>query len=215
MRAHGLRPGPKRRCATDATNEENSVGVQEIADKIKSRVASAGFDRSVKFDTGSDGVIVIDGATVSTTDAPTDCTIKLSLDDLDSLIAGDLEPDHGVHDRQDQGRGRHDGRHGAQPAARLIRFRRNDNAASIGRRCAFVANRGGSAQQVATCLRLRACGRKPSACRARHRARRPPVPAPAGGAAHRVPAWPASRSCRPRSRSVRNRAHRRPAGWRA
>ena len=43
------------------------MSIQEIAEKIKSRVASSGFDRSVKFDTGSDGVIVIDGATVSTT----------------------------------------------------------------------------------------------------------------------------------------------------
>lgn len=68
------------------------MGIQEIADKLKPQVASAGFDRSVKFDTGSDGVIVIDGATISTTDAPTDCTIKLSLDDLESLIAGDLNP---------------------------------------------------------------------------------------------------------------------------
>jgi putative sterol carrier protein len=73
-------------------DEENSMGVQEIAEKITSRVASAGFEHSVKFDTGSDGVIVIDGATVSNTDAPTDCTVKLSLDDLDSLIAGDLNP---------------------------------------------------------------------------------------------------------------------------
>jgi putative sterol carrier protein len=73
-------------------DKENSVSVQEIAEKIKSRVASSGFDRSVKFDTGGDGVIVIDGATISTTDAPADCTIKLSLDDLDSLISGDLNP---------------------------------------------------------------------------------------------------------------------------
>lgn len=68
------------------------MSVQEIADKIRSRVASAGFDRSVKFDTGADGVVVIDGATVSTDDAPADCTIKLSLDDLDALISGDLNP---------------------------------------------------------------------------------------------------------------------------
>ena len=68
------------------------MSVQEIADKMRSRVASAGFEHSVKFDTGSNGVIVIDGATVSNTDAPTDCTVKLSLDDLDSLIAGDLNP---------------------------------------------------------------------------------------------------------------------------
>jgi putative sterol carrier protein len=68
------------------------MGVQDIAEKIRARVESGGFDRSVKFDTGSDGVIVIDGATLSTTDGPADCTIKLSLDDLESLIAGDLNP---------------------------------------------------------------------------------------------------------------------------
>jgi putative sterol carrier protein len=68
------------------------MGVQEIADKMKSRVESSGFDRSVKFDTGSDGVIVIDGATISTTDGDADCTIKLALDDLESLISGELNP---------------------------------------------------------------------------------------------------------------------------
>jgi putative sterol carrier protein len=68
------------------------MGVQEVAASIKSKVESAGFDRSVKFDTGTDGVIVIDGATISTVDAPADCTIKLSLEDLEALIAGDLNP---------------------------------------------------------------------------------------------------------------------------
>lgn len=68
------------------------MGVQQIADQIKPKVEAAGFDRSVKFDTGADGVIVIDGATISTTDAPADCTIKLSLGDLKDLIAGDLSP---------------------------------------------------------------------------------------------------------------------------
>lgn len=68
------------------------MGVQQIAEQIKPKVESAGFDRSVKFDTGADGVIVIDGATISTTDAPADCTIKLSLSDLEDLISGDLSP---------------------------------------------------------------------------------------------------------------------------
>ena len=68
------------------------MSVQSIADKMKEKVASSGFDRSVKFDMGADGVIVIDGATISTADAPADCTIKLSLDDLDSLVSGDLNP---------------------------------------------------------------------------------------------------------------------------
>ena len=68
------------------------MGVQEIADKMKSRVESSGFDRSVKFDMGSDGVIVIDGSTISTTDSDADCTIKLALDDLESMISGELNP---------------------------------------------------------------------------------------------------------------------------
>ena len=68
------------------------MGVREIAEKIKSKVESAGFDRSVKFDTGSDGVIVVDGSTLSTTDGPADCTIKLSLSDFEDLISGDLSP---------------------------------------------------------------------------------------------------------------------------
>lgn len=68
------------------------MSIQTIADQMKPRVEGSSFDRSVKFDTGSDGVIVIDGASISTTDAPADCTIKLSLDDLESLVAGELNP---------------------------------------------------------------------------------------------------------------------------
>ena len=68
------------------------MGVREIAEQLRPKVESSGFDRSVKFDTGADGVIVIDGSTVSTADGPADCTIKLSLGDLEDLISGDLNP---------------------------------------------------------------------------------------------------------------------------
>jgi len=68
------------------------MSIEAIVDKIRDRVQSSDFDRSVKFDTGGDGVIVIDGASISTADAPADCTIKLSLDDLESLVSGDLSP---------------------------------------------------------------------------------------------------------------------------
>jgi putative sterol carrier protein len=68
------------------------MSIQDIAEKMRSRVESSGFDRSVKFDTGGDGVIVIDGQSISTTDAPADCTIKLSLEDLEALISGELSP---------------------------------------------------------------------------------------------------------------------------
>ena len=68
------------------------MGIQAVADQLRPKVESAGFERSVKFDTGDDGVILIDGSTVSTTDGPADCTIRLALDELEALVAGDLNP---------------------------------------------------------------------------------------------------------------------------
>ena len=68
------------------------MNVKEIADKIAAKADGSGFSRSVKFDLGSHGVIVIDGSSVSTTDAPADCTISMSKDDLESLMAGELNP---------------------------------------------------------------------------------------------------------------------------
>ena len=68
------------------------MAIKDIAEQMRGRVEASDFDRSVKFDTGADGVIVIDGTTISTTDAPTDCTVKLSLDNLESLISGELSP---------------------------------------------------------------------------------------------------------------------------
>lgn len=68
------------------------MGVQEIAEQMRPRVESSDFDKSVKFDTGNDGVIVIDGTSISTTDAPTDCTIALSLENLEDLLSGELNP---------------------------------------------------------------------------------------------------------------------------
>jgi putative sterol carrier protein len=72
--------------------EESFMSVQDIAASMKDKVASSGFDRSVKFDLGGDGVIVIDGTSISTTDGPADCTIKVSMDDFNDLISGDLNP---------------------------------------------------------------------------------------------------------------------------
>lgn len=67
------------------------MDTEAIAAKMREKVATSGFDRSVKFDMG-DEVIVIDGQNVSTTDAPADCTIKISKDNFEQLIAGELNP---------------------------------------------------------------------------------------------------------------------------
>ena len=68
------------------------MGIEDIAAKLKPRVEASTFDRSVKFDTGGDGVILIEGNSISTIDGPADCTIKLSLGDLEDLVSGELNP---------------------------------------------------------------------------------------------------------------------------
>jgi putative sterol carrier protein len=60
------------------------MSLDAIAAKIGERVAATGFDRSVKFDLGDDGVIVIDGQNV--------CTITMSKDDFEALTSGELNP---------------------------------------------------------------------------------------------------------------------------
>jgi putative sterol carrier protein len=68
------------------------MSMDAIAQKMRAKVEGSGFTRSVRFDCGADGVVVIQGATVSTSDAPADCTITLAKDDLESMIAGELDP---------------------------------------------------------------------------------------------------------------------------
>jgi putative sterol carrier protein len=68
------------------------MSMDAIAEKMRAKVEGSGFGRSVKFDCGADGVVVIDRASVSTSDAPADCTITLAKGDLESMIAGELDP---------------------------------------------------------------------------------------------------------------------------
>ena len=68
------------------------MSVAEIAESMKERVAAGSFDKVVKFDCGDDGVLVIDNQTVSTVDQEADCTIGVSLEDLESIVAGELDP---------------------------------------------------------------------------------------------------------------------------
>ncbi|EKF17123.1 hypothetical protein NA2_19523 [Nitratireductor pacificus pht-3B] len=66
--------------------------MEAIAEKIKARIAGSDFSRSVKFDCGADGVVVLDGTSVSTQNAAADCVISLSRDDLEAMVAGELSP---------------------------------------------------------------------------------------------------------------------------
>ncbi|WP_410000890.1 SCP2 sterol-binding domain-containing protein [Vannielia litorea] len=70
--------------------------LQEIADKIAPHLAASENERSLKFDCGSDGIMVLDGREVAVDDRPTDCTIRLSLENLRKLLKGELNPMTGV-----------------------------------------------------------------------------------------------------------------------
>ena len=60
---------------------------------------NSGLNAVLKFDCGDDGKIVIDGAstpnTVSNDNLDSDCTVGITLENLNALLSGDLEPTTG------------------------------------------------------------------------------------------------------------------------
>ncbi|MCM2561959.1 SCP2 sterol-binding domain-containing protein [Lutimaribacter sp. EGI FJ00015] len=67
-----------------------------IAERINTGLNGQGFEGSLKFDCGADGVLVLADNMASTVDRDTDCTIRLSLENLKALLAGKLNPMTGV-----------------------------------------------------------------------------------------------------------------------
>ncbi|MBV7255195.1 SCP2 sterol-binding domain-containing protein [Pacificimonas sp. WHA3] len=68
--------------------------LEEITQNMRERVgANADLNKSVKFDFGDEGTVRIDDtaspAIVDNEDVATDCTIKVSKDDFESIAAGD------------------------------------------------------------------------------------------------------------------------------
>lgn len=73
------------------------MSLETVTETIKGRVGDdAGLGATLKFDMGDVGVVFIDGKstpnTVSNDNTDADCTIGLSLDDLEAMMAGDLAP---------------------------------------------------------------------------------------------------------------------------
>lgn len=66
--------------------------LQTIADGIQSGLEGRNFNGSLKFDCGEDGVIVLADNAASTLDRDTDCTLRLSTENLQKLLAGKLNP---------------------------------------------------------------------------------------------------------------------------
>ncbi len=68
------------------------MSLQTIAEQIDTGLKGRNFNGSLKFDCGEDGVIVLAESTATTQDRETDCTLRLSIDNLRKLLAGKLNP---------------------------------------------------------------------------------------------------------------------------
>ena len=75
----------------------NTMNIQECTDAIRAKVGDdSGLNAVLKFDCGADGQIVIDGAaapnTVDNNDRDADCTVAITLENLNNLLTGKLDP---------------------------------------------------------------------------------------------------------------------------
>ncbi|MEJ6390050.1 SCP2 sterol-binding domain-containing protein [Gymnodinialimonas ulvae] len=70
--------------------------VADLADRISGALSDKSFNGSLKFDCGTDGVIVLADNSATTVDQDTDCTIQISRDNLGKLLSGKLNPMTGV-----------------------------------------------------------------------------------------------------------------------
>ena len=73
------------------------MSLESCTQAIRTKVgADSGLNATLKFDMGSDGIIVIDGKstpnTVTNDASETDCTVGITLDNLQAMLDGDLEP---------------------------------------------------------------------------------------------------------------------------
>ena len=66
--------------------------LQELTDRVTKAVgADSGLGKTLKFNLKGDGVVFIDGGTVSNEDKPADLTITISMDDLVAMGEGKLD----------------------------------------------------------------------------------------------------------------------------
>ena len=69
------------------------MSLEAITEQMKTRIGDGGnFKKSVKFDFGGDGLVHIDDTVsppvVDNTDAPVDCTVKVSMADFTEIASG-------------------------------------------------------------------------------------------------------------------------------
>ena len=73
------------------------MNLEDCTQAIRTKVgADSGLNATLKFDCGADGTIYIDGRsapnTVGNSSGEADCTVGITLDNLNALLSGELEP---------------------------------------------------------------------------------------------------------------------------
>lgn len=76
------------------------MDLQACTEAIRTKVgADSGLGATLKFDCGADGVIRIDGDstpnTVTNDNLDSDCTVGITLENLNAMLRGDLDPTTG------------------------------------------------------------------------------------------------------------------------
>ena len=72
------------------------LDMNEIAEGIARGLEGKSFEASLKFDCGTEGVLILRDGGVTTEDGPTDCTLKISKENLGKLLTGKLNAMTGV-----------------------------------------------------------------------------------------------------------------------
>ena len=70
--------------------------LDKIVERMQRELQTRSFDGSLKFDCGAAGVVVLADGTASLDDRDTDCTIRISDENLVKLLTGKLNPMTGV-----------------------------------------------------------------------------------------------------------------------
>ncbi len=73
------------------------MDIQACTQALRAKVGdSSGLDATLKFDCGADGVIFVDGKsvpnTVSNENRDAECTVGITLENLNAMLKGELEP---------------------------------------------------------------------------------------------------------------------------
>ena len=69
------------------------MNLQECTEAIRTKVGdNSGLNAVLKFDCGADGQIVIDGAAAPNNDRDAYCTVAITLENLNNLLTGKLDP---------------------------------------------------------------------------------------------------------------------------